>query len=140
MTDSPTVFIVDDDPSVLRALRRLFESAGFKVETFAGARAFLARFQPRRNTCLLVDLRMPGMSGLELQEELAQRRAGIPIVMMSGYATQQMTAAAKRAGVFGFLQKPFEDEQLLDCIQRALARNAEGGDGGLTGGARQSGM
>jgi FixJ family two-component response regulator len=127
MTDSPTVFVVDDDPSMRKSLRRLVESAGLRVETFAGAREFLARFEARPNTCLVLDVRMPDMNGLALQRELVKRRASIPIIMMSGYATAKMAAEARKGGAFGFVEKPFEDEQLLDCIQQALAMDVKKG-------------
>jgi two-component system response regulator FixJ len=123
VADEGTVYVVDDDASVRRSLRRLVESAGFKVETYAGAREFLATFRPRRKTCLVLDVQMPEMNGLELQKELTQRRAGIPTIMISGYATPKMAAEARCAGVLAFLEKPFEDEELLDSIRRAIANH-----------------
>lgn len=121
VSESPTIFVVDDDPSMRRSLRRLVEAAGFRVETFAGAREFLATFRPRRKSCLLLDVQMPGMNGLELQRELTQRGAGIPIIVMSGYANPRMEADARRGGALAFLEKPFEEEALLESIQEALA-------------------
>jgi two-component system response regulator FixJ len=121
MADGPTVFVVDDDPSVRRSLRRLVESAGFRVETFAGAREFLAVFRPSYKTCLVLDVRMPDMNGVELQKELAHRGARIPTIVISGYATPKMAAEARKGGALAFLEKPFEDEELLDCIRRAFA-------------------
>ncbi len=125
MTENPLVFVVDDDPSMRRSLRRLVEAAGFQVETFAGAREFLAVFEPRHKTCLILDVQMPEMNGLELQKELTERQAAIPIIMISGYATPKMAADARRGGALAFLEKPFEDEDLLGCIRQALARNGQ---------------
>ena len=124
VTESPTVFLVDDDPSVRRSLQRLIKSAGFAVETFAGAREFLAAFQPRAKTCLLLDVQMPDMNGLELQEELNHRGADIPIIVMSGYANARMKADARSAGALAFLAKPFEEEELLDHIREAMHMDA----------------
>jgi FixJ family two-component response regulator len=118
--ENPIVLVVDDDPSVRRSLRRVMESAGFQVETFAGAREFLAAFQPGNNMCLILDVQMPYMNGLELQKVLTQRGADIPTIMISGYANQRMKADAANEGALAFLEKPFEEEELLEYIHHAL--------------------
>ena len=126
MTDSePIVFVVDDDSSVRKALQRLVQSVGMKVETFAGAREFLARLPYAGPACLVLDIRMPGLSGLDLQEELAQAGVSLPIVFITGHGTIPMSVRAMKAGAIDFLEKPFEDQALLDLIQQALAQDQE---------------
>lgn len=124
MSDA-TVFIVDDDEAVARSLRWLIESIRLEVETHASAHAFLDRFDPGRRGCLVLDVRMPGISGLELQQRLAARRAyHLPIIFITGHGDVQMAVRAVQAGAFDFVEKPFNDQDLLDRIQRAIAWDA----------------
>jgi RNA polymerase sigma factor (sigma-70 family) len=124
MSDA-TVFIVDDDQAVARSLRWLIESIRLKVETYASAHDFLDAFDPSRRGCLVLDVRMPGISGLELQQRLAARRAyHLPILFITGHGDVQMAVRAVQAGAFDFVEKPFNDQDLLDRIQRAIAHDA----------------
>ena len=121
MTESdPIVFVVDDDSSVRKALQRLIQSVGMKVETFTSARDFLARPPYGGPGCLILDIRMPGLSGLDLQAELAKTDWALPIVFITGHGTVPMSVRAMKAGAIDFLEKPFEDHALLDLIQHAL--------------------
>ncbi len=125
MSDA-TVFIVDDDQAVARSLRWLIETVRLKVETFASAQAFLDGYDASKPGCLVLDVRMPGMSGLELQERLAARRAyHVPIIFITGHGDVQMAVRAVQAGAFDFVEKPFNDQDLLDRIQRAITFDAE---------------
>ena len=125
MSDA-TVFIVDDDQAVARSLRWLIETVRLKVETFASAQAFLDGYDASKPGCLVLDVRMPGMSGLELQERLAARRAyHVPIIFITGHGDVQMAVRAVQAGAFDFVEKPFNDQDLLDRIQRAIGFDAE---------------
>jgi FixJ family two-component response regulator len=120
-----TIHIVDDDEAVRSALRLLIRSVGLQAQAHASAHDFLASHDRRQPGCLVLDVRMPGMSGLELQQELNQRGATIPVVFITGHGDVPMAVAAMQQGAFDFLQKPFRDQDLLDCVQRALARDAE---------------
>ena len=125
MSDA-TVFIVDDDQAVARSLRWLIETVRLKVETFASAQAFLDGYDAAKPGCLVLDVRMPGMSGLELQERLAARRIHqVPIIFITGHGDVQMAVRAVQAGAFDFVEKPFNDQDLLDRIQRAIVFDAE---------------
>lgn len=125
MSDA-TVFIVDDDQAVARSLRWLIETVRLQVETFPSAQAFLDGYDASRPGCLVLDVRMPGMSGLELQERLAARRAyHLPIIFITGHGDVQMAVRAVQAGAFDFVEKPFNDQDLLDRIQRAIAHDAD---------------
>jgi two-component system, LuxR family, response regulator FixJ len=121
----PTVFIVDDDQAVARSLRWLIETVRLGVETFASAQAFLDDYDLSKPGCLVLDVRMPGISGLELQERLAARRINVPIIFITGHGDVQMAVRALQAGAFDFVEKPFNDQDLLDRIQKALAFDAE---------------
>jgi RNA polymerase sigma factor (sigma-70 family) len=124
MSDA-TVFIVDDDQAVARSLRWLIETVRLQVETFASAQAFLDGYDAAKPGCLVLDVRMPGMSGLELQERLAARRGyHVPIIFITGHGDVQMAVRAVQAGAFDFVEKPFNDQDLLDRIQRAIAHDA----------------
>jgi DNA-binding NtrC family response regulator len=112
--------IVDDDPSICRALSNLLRSAGFGVRTFASAAEYLAAQRPNAPTCLVLDVQLPGLSGLDLQEELAKTDTRIPIIFLTGYGDIPMTVRAMKAGAIEFLTKPFKDEDLLRAIQHAL--------------------
>ena len=119
------VFLIDDDASVRKGVSRLLRSAGYKCETFASATDFLAREQHLGPTCLIVDVRMPGLNGMELQEVLAQRRREEQLVFITGHGDISMCSQAMKAGAVDFLPKPFGDDQLLECVDRALSRSSE---------------
>ncbi len=116
-----TVFVVDDDQAMRNSLKWLIESVGVAVESFASADDFLARYQTGRSGCLVLDVRMPGMSGLELLEHLVARKIRIPVVIITGHGDVPMAVRAMKAGAVDFIEKPFNDEVLLDAIRRALA-------------------
>jgi RNA polymerase sigma factor (sigma-70 family) len=116
----PTVFVVDDDESVRRSLERLVRSVGLNVETFATAREFLSADRPNWPVCLVLDVRMPGMSGLDLQEELIAAGYSMPVIFLTGHGDIPMSVRAMKAGAVDFLQKPFSDQDLLDAIHRAI--------------------
>ncbi|MEW6251627.1 MAG: response regulator transcription factor [Planctomycetota bacterium] len=120
MNGTPTVFVVDDDPSVRRSLRRLIESVGLSVETFGTAQEFLDNYDRSSAGCLVLDVRMPGLGGLELQERLSSENLPIPIIFITGHGDVPMTARAMKAGAVDFIQKPFNEQDLLDAISRAL--------------------
>jgi two-component system response regulator FixJ len=125
MTDrQPTICVVDDEADVRSALRLLIRSMGYAVETFATPSEFLASWREDRPGCLVLDVRMPGMTGLQLQQELSRRGLRVPIVFISGHGDIPMAVRAVQAGAVDFLEKPFTDQALLDCIGRALARDA----------------
>ena len=119
----PTVFIVDDDTSVRKALRRLVKSIGLNVETFDSAQAFLKREPDDGPACLVLDIRMPGMSGIELQEQSIRAGLNIPIIFITGHGNIPMSVKAMKAGAVDFIEKPFEDQKLLDAINIAIKNN-----------------
>jgi len=119
----PVVCVVDDDPAVRDSLRWLLSSVDLEVETFASAQDFLAAYGPDRRGCVLVDVRMPGMSGLELQEELAARATMLPVIIITGHSDVQMAVRAMKAGAFDFIEKPFNDQALIDLVQKAIEEN-----------------
>lgn len=121
MRSEPTVFVVDDEPAMREFLRWLVESVGLPVETFATAREFLDACDPERPGCLVLDARMPGMSGFDLQEELAARKISLPIIIITAYAEVPMAVRALKTGAFDFIEKPFGHQVLLDRIQEAMA-------------------
>jgi FixJ family two-component response regulator len=124
MTDSdPIVFVVDDDASVRDAVKRLIASVGLPVETFGSTREFLSARRPEAPACLVLDVRLPDVSGLELQRELAEANVHIPIIFITGHADIPMTVRAMKAGAVEFLTKPFRGQELLDAIQEAIARD-----------------
>jgi FixJ family two-component response regulator len=118
----PTVFVVDDDASVRRGLERLLRSAGYRAETFASAREFLQRGDPEGAGCLVLDVRMPGQSGLELHEVLATAGVALPVIFITGHGDIPMAVRAIQSGAVDFLPKPFDDEALLEAVRQALAR------------------
>ena len=120
---SASVFVVDDDPSVRKSLTRLIESAGYTVEAFASARDFLKAATAGGPCCLVLDVRMPGMTGLDLQRTLAQAVHRIPIVFVTGQGDIPMTVTAMKAGAVDFLTKPFAARDLLDAVQRAVEKD-----------------
>lgn len=120
MTSGPTIFVVDDDEAVRDSLGLLLRSAGHAVQTFAAAEAFLGAYDPDRPGCLVLDVRMPGMTGLDLQARLAADRVPLPIVIISGHGDIQMAVAAVKAGALDFIEKPFDESRLLEAIERAI--------------------
>jgi FixJ family two-component response regulator len=122
-TVAPMVFVVDDDPSVRTSLARLLEAAGYRVETFLSAREFLACAPHAGPCCLVLDVRMPGLTGLELQEALAATGRHMSIVFVSGHSDISMSVRAMKAGAIDFLAKPFDVEELLAAIQRCVAKD-----------------
>ncbi len=116
-----TVFVVDDDDAMRESLTWLIESVGLKVETFSSADSFLKAYYPGRSGCLLLDVRMPGMSGLELQGHLQDQQITLPVIMITGHGDVPMAVRAMKAGAIDFIEKPFNDEQLLESIRNALA-------------------
>ena len=120
---TPIVFIVDDDVSVRSALESLIESAGWVAETFASAQAFLMRPRVAAPSCLVLDVSLPDINGLELQSRVATDRTDMPIIFISGYGDVPMTVRAMKAGAVEFLMKPFKDDVLLDAIRGAIERS-----------------
>ena len=124
MTEAaPVVFVVDDDPSVRRAIKRLVESVGLQVRLFGSAHEFLRGERPNAPSCLVLDIRLPGISGLDFQRELADANIHIPIIFITAHADIPMTVRAMKAGAVEFLTKPFRDQDLLDAIHLALERD-----------------
>lgn len=123
--DEAVVYVVDDDPSVRRALSRLIRSVGLEAVTFPSAQAFLAYTPPDRPACLVLDVRLPGPSGLDLQSALSEAGRDVPIVFITGHGTVPTSVRAMKGGAVDFLQKPFNDQELLDSVQRALRRSTE---------------
>ena len=119
----PVVFVVDDDPSIRDALTSLIRSVGLGVETFGSAQAFLRHPRPNASGCLVLDVRLPGLSGLDLQRELAAAQITMPIIFITGHGDIPMTVQAMKAGAVEFLTKPFRDQALLDAIAQAIARD-----------------
>ena len=124
MTSDATVFIIDDDQEVRQAMALLCESVGLAVETFPSADAYLQQFDPERPGCLVLDVRMPGMSGLELQARLAAEEIHPPVIIVTGHGDVPMAVRAVQAGAVNFIEKPFNDQALLDSIHRALELDA----------------
>jgi RNA polymerase sigma factor (sigma-70 family) len=124
-TGTALVFLVDDDISVRKGVSRLLRSAGYKCETFASATDFLTREPHGGPTCLIVDVRMPGLNGMELHEVLMQRHRQEQVVFITGHGDISMCSQAMKAGAVDFLPKPFGDGQLLECVARALSRSTE---------------
>ncbi|MDF1552910.1 MAG: response regulator transcription factor [Deferrisomatales bacterium] len=116
----PLVFIVDDDASVRRSLGQLLRSVGLASEPFVSAQEFLEAERPDRPSCLVLDVRMPGMNGMDLQSELAKRGCGIPVIFITGHGDLPMGVRAMKAGAVDFLSKPFNDQDLLDAIHTSL--------------------
>ena len=124
MTTHPaTVYVIDDDASLRRALKRLIHSIGLNAETFETARAFMDHGAPRHPGCLVLDVRMPGTSGIELQEQLIASGLEIPIIFITGHGSIPMSVKAIKAGAIDFIEKPFEDQQLIDSIHAAIAKS-----------------
>ena len=122
----PVVFIVDDDPSVRRSLERLIQSVGLAAKSFASAAQFLQSGHGQETGCLILDVRMPEISGLDLQEKLSGMGIFLPIIFISGHGTVPMSVRAMKAGAVDFLQKPFDEQDLIDAIYRAIDRCRQG--------------
>jgi RNA polymerase sigma factor (sigma-70 family) len=121
----PVVFVVDDDDSLRRGLEKLMRSVGLGVETFASAQELMRRLPPEGPACLVLDMRMPGMSGLELQQELEAAGLRLPVIFLTGHGTVPMSVRALKRGALDFLQKPVEDQVLVDAIHQALERDRQ---------------
>jgi FixJ family two-component response regulator len=121
--EGPIVFVVDDDQSVRDSLRRLITSVGLRVEVFPSAQAFLSAPRPDVPGCLVLDVRLPGLSGLDLQRDLAQSHATLPIIFLTGHGDIPMSVQAMKAGAVEFLTKPFRGQELLDAIRHAIERD-----------------
>ncbi|MBN1341349.1 MAG: response regulator transcription factor [Phycisphaerae bacterium] len=124
-SQSTTVYVIDDDTAVLKGLRLLIKSVGLEVVTFESAEEFLGSHDPSWRGCLVLDVRMRGMSGPQLQDELTARGCPLPIVFISGHGDIPMAVRAMKDGAVDFIEKPFRDQVLLDCIQEALRKDAE---------------
>jgi len=122
---SPTVFIVDDDAAIRFAMQALMDSVNLNHEIFASADEFLEKVGDQRPGCLVLDIRMPGLGGLELQEELIKRQSTLPIIFITGHGDVPMAVEAMQKGAVDFIQKPFRDQELLDRIREALATDEE---------------
>jgi RNA polymerase sigma factor (sigma-70 family) len=123
MIRAPVVFVVDDDPSVRSSLKFLLSSVGLQVESFDSAETFLQRNPPDAPSCLVLDVRLRGLSGLDFQRELAARNIRIPIVFVTGHGDIPMSVRAMKAGAIEFLTKPYRDQDLLDAVRIALERD-----------------
>jgi len=123
MPAAPVVFVVDDDPAVRKSLTRLIAAAGYAVDAFASARDFLARERPTGPCCLVLDVRMPGLTGLDLQEALAAAGRRMSIVFITGHGDVSMSVRAMKRGAVDFLSKPFDVEDLLEAIQRCVTKD-----------------
>jgi FixJ family two-component response regulator len=124
MAADPTVFLVDDDPSARKSFQFLLESAGLRVESYKSALEFLEHYDTSKPGCLVLDVRMPRMSGLELQQRLLAAKISVPIIFVSGHADVAIASQAFRAGAFDFVEKPIDDQELLQRIQQAIAKDA----------------
>jgi FixJ family two-component response regulator len=120
---SPIVFVIEDDPSLRRAIKRLVQSVGLDAETLGSAKEFLSASRPDVPSCIILDVRLPGMSGLDLQRELAAADVHIPIIFITSYGDIPMSVRAMKAGAIEFLPKPFRDQDLLDAVRLALERD-----------------
>lgn len=121
----PIIFVVDDDEAVRLSTEMLIRSMGLHVESFESAAEFLEDFDPQQPGCVILDIRMPGMSGLELQEHLNEIQATIPVIFVTGHGDVPMAVKAMKAGAIDFIQKPFRDQELIDRVHAALARDSE---------------
>ena len=121
--EQPIVFVIDDDDSLRDALKRLFHMVGLHAEAFGSAADFLKSKRPEVPSCIVLDVRLPGMSGLDFQAELAKADINIPIIFMTGHGDIPMTVRAMKAGALEFLPKPFRDQDMLDAVQLALERD-----------------
>ncbi len=125
VSHKPAVFIVDDDEGMRSGVEFLLTTAGFKTKPFDSAEAFLKHFKPEMRGCVLLDVRMPGMSGLELQAKLREKNIGIPVIILTAYADVAMAVKAMHAGAFEFFEKPFDGKELIPRVQAAIDYDAE---------------
>lgn len=125
MGTKPIVFVVDDEQALRESLRWLLETEGLQVQAYGSADDFLRNYYPGRAGCLLLDVRMPGMGGLELQEHMAKKGINLPVIIITGHGDVSMAVRALKAGAVDFIEKPFNDEQLLASIRGALALNEQ---------------
>ncbi len=125
MTQTQTIFIIDDQASVREALAEMLSVFGYNVETFESADVFLSRLDGERSGCIVADVRMPGMDGIELTREIVKRQITLPIVLISGHGDVPMAVAAIKAGAEDFIEKPVDDIQLIAAINRGLAHTTE---------------
>jgi len=123
--ETPTVFIVDDDPAIRVGMQALMQSIGLKFEIYHSADNFLAAFSHEKAGCLVLDIRMPGLGGLELQDKLIEMRSSLPIIFITGHGDVPMAVEAMQKGAVDFIQKPFRDQELLDRIGEALKTDQE---------------
>ncbi len=123
-----TVFIVDDDTEMCRSLESLLRSLGYQVEAFATAQSFLDRVESGISGCVLLDVRLPAVSGLEIQRRLAEARHSVPIIFLTGHGDIQIAVSAMKAGAVEFLPKPFREQQLIDAVAEAMIRSAQADD------------
>lgn len=125
MQNDAVVYVVDDDQAVRQALRLLMQSVGVECRTFAVPQDLLLAYDPDKTSCLISDIRMPGMSGLELQAKLREHDIDIPLIIVTAHGDVRTAVRAMRAGAVDFIEKPFNDQTLLDCVHHALRRDAE---------------
>ncbi|MBN2216944.1 MAG: response regulator transcription factor [Pirellulales bacterium] len=125
MKSNPRAYVVDDDPAVVEALASLIGIMGYDVNSFTSAEEFLQAYRPGSPECLILDVRLPGMSGLELQRELRRRGSRLPIVFITGHADQSAAVEAMEQGAVEFLEKPFQTRVLLECVEKAVALDEE---------------
>lgn len=125
MSSSPTAFVVDDDPGVRKSLTWLLESVQVRVETFASGKDFLEALDPERAGCVVLDLRMPGWSGLDVYEKLTARGVTLPVIILTGFGDVPVAVRALKSGVFDFLEKTVSQHQLLERIQAAMAKDVQ---------------
>lgn len=123
--DEPTVFVIDDDAAVRQSLCWLVESVGWRVRAFGSAQPFLDSYSPDQPGCVITDVRMPGVGGLQLQQQMVERGNAIPLIMMTGYGDVQTAVRAMKAGAIDFLEKPYNDQALLDLVAQAIAKDSE---------------
>lgn len=120
----PTIFIIDDDPAMRESLSWLIETIGHPVKTFSSAQEFLDAYDPQNPGCMILDVRLPGMSGLQLQQKMQADNINLPVIIISGHGDVPMAVKAMQQGALVFLEKPFRDQELLDNIQNALEKDA----------------
>lgn len=125
MSESSSVYVVDDDPAMRDSLRWLLESVDFQVNVFESATSFLEEYKGERPACLVLDVRMPGMSGLDLQDELVRRGITIPMIMISAHGDVPVAVRALKTGAIDFIEKPFSDQLLLDRVRQALQNDQQ---------------
>ncbi len=124
-TENPIIYIVDDNDDIRETLELLFESVDLEAESFGSAGEFLDAYPLGQTGCLIADVRMPGMSGLELQEEMVKRSIDLPVVIITGYGDVQMAVNAMKAGAADFIEKPYKEQELLDRVHKAINQSAK---------------